>query len=491
MQNTSENYKLLYALPHHTEKKLVIFTTDGLNEIGTIPQSNIVELKTDRGLFEDDDFCIGCCVSGEIDAKFFPYDEYDMPVNIPRMAMVRVYIRLVYVEDDTQNSEWLPKGVFFIDTRKQEKSSGALKIHGFDAMLKTENLYTDESNTEYPVNDSVMVEKIATAIGVQVDSRLSNLITNKYQIGLPLGYSMREVLSAIATPYCVNFCISDDGKLMAVSAIAQSTEDDIPLSVVKDLDVARPSDIISKVILVIEDNTAIEVGDEVGRILYVDVPWGDEGMALSILEQVQNHHYQPYTAKKAKLDPSVELGDIIATEDFYSGIFHQKIDFSFVDVSDIEAPYENEIDNEYKFETPKNRDFERKLKAVGSRISQTATQILSEVYTKTETDKKISTSISEEAGKIRIELTNEINGINTYIRVEDGVLILGIEGQEIELHQSNNKVSFVDSSGKELAYIANDRFYMPNATVTETMRFGGYEADSTTNGIVWKWVGRG
>jgi hypothetical protein len=36
----------------------------------------------------------------------------------------------------TQYSEWLPKGTFYIDTRKLDPESGVLSIHAFDAMLK-------------------------------------------------------------------------------------------------------------------------------------------------------------------------------------------------------------------------------------------------------------------------------------------------------------------------------------------------------------------
>ena len=235
MQTTTALYKSIYSSPHHVETKLDIYSSDGETEVGSVRSNNIIEAKTSRSLFETNDFSIGCCVAGEIDIKFFPifvsidsvYSVREFTATIPRMAMLKLYFRLVSVDDSSVVSEWLPKGVYFVDSRQTEKSSGAITLHGFDAMLKTEDLYTDSSNTEYPISDINMVSHIATAIGVEVDSRTSDVITGEYNVGLPIGYSMREVLSGIAIPYCANFCISDEGKLLTVSAIVVEPENGI------------------------------------------------------------------------------------------------------------------------------------------------------------------------------------------------------------------------------------------------------------------------
>lgn len=240
-----------------------------------------------------------------------------------------------------------------------------------------------------------------------------------------------------------------------------------------------------------EHSTSIEVGNDTGRTLEVAVPWGDQTMAQAILTQLQNFHYQPFSADGSIIDPSVEVGDAVTVAGIYSGIFQQAITFGSLGSSEISAPGEEEVDNEYQYQSPQNRQFERKMNAMGSRITQTAEEIRSEVYSKTETDELVSSEISQTAENLTINFTNELTNINSYIRVENGTIILGIQGNEIELRETNNKVSFVDTgTNTELAYISNNRFYMPNATVTETMNFGGYQADATSDGIAWKWVGR-
>jgi len=231
VQDTSliQNYDTIYSMPHTTEAFLEIWSSDGSSGslIGTIPNKNIIELKTVRGLFNENDFSIGCCFAGEIDAKFFALDENDEEVEIPRMAMIKVFIQL-RARDTNLVSGRLQKGEFFIDTRSIEKSSGALKIHGFDAMLKAENQYVDDGNTyidpEIDPPDMNVVIQIAKAIGVFVDDRTSEVITGNSDIGTPIGYSMREILSGIGIPYCANWCISDKGELLAVSAIVTEPE---------------------------------------------------------------------------------------------------------------------------------------------------------------------------------------------------------------------------------------------------------------------------
>lgn len=80
--------------------------------------------------------------------------------------------------------------------------------------------------------------------------------------------------------------------------------------------------------------------------------------------------------------------------------------------------------------------------------------------------------------------------IGRFVRIQDGKIYIGLEGNNIQLVESNDKVAFVDKgTNTEVAYISNDRFYTPNLTVLETADFGGYRMN-VSNGIAFKWVGR-
>ena len=136
--------------------------------------------------------------------------------DIPRMARVRPYVR---VTDGTTTSAWLPQGVFFIDTRERTANDDGLDIltlHCYDSMLKAEADYPSTSHT-WPYKDINVVREIASAICNEgVDPRTTALMTRNYQISLPAGLTMREVLSRIAAMYGGNFICSYSGQLLLV-----------------------------------------------------------------------------------------------------------------------------------------------------------------------------------------------------------------------------------------------------------------------------------
>ena len=53
-----------------------------------------------------------------------------------------------------------------------------------------------------------------------------------------------------------------------------------------------------------------------------------------------------------------------------------------------------------------------------------------------------------------------------------------------------DRLSFYDQNDAEIAYISDYKLYITHAEVTGTLQLGGYLVD-TTNGLAFKWVGRG
>ena len=203
MQTTSDLYKSLLQNPdHEKEIKMVIAGV----EYG---MDNIVSCSTSGGLFSEPG--IGNCASRQIDLEVFPVG------TIPRQAKIQAFVRLVYGE---QASEWIPKGVFFISTRKRNKLTGTLTITGYDAMLKAEQTWlTSDYDTEtWPMTQTDAVADIAGRIGVAVDSR--TVLSEEYPVEYPVGengdLTMREVLSGIAVSNAGNWIITDAGKLRLV-----------------------------------------------------------------------------------------------------------------------------------------------------------------------------------------------------------------------------------------------------------------------------------
>ena len=193
MQATTTLYTNLLANPKHTKQhKAIISGTTYLEE-------NIISLSTSGGMF--DKFSVGNCTSREINIAVFPLGD------IPKMAEIKIYTRLT---DGTQYSEWLPKGTYYIDTRSIDEYTGALEIHGYDAMLKTEQLWAGTVGSY----QTAVVNNIASRIGVTLDSRTS--LNSTYKVTSDDNYTMREILGYIGASNGGNWIITDNNKLRLI-----------------------------------------------------------------------------------------------------------------------------------------------------------------------------------------------------------------------------------------------------------------------------------
>ncbi len=203
MQNVSQLYTSIITNEHWFETKLDI---DG---VGTFNENQLFQVVTSHNMFDKTPE-LGKAISGEIDVTML-YPN----VSIPTMACLRPYVRAC---NATQQSEWIPQGVFYIDTRERTKDDTGLsflKIHGFDAMLKGEQFY--HGRIAGDSTDAQMVAEIAYQMGVEVDSRTYALMNAAYTIPLPTGFTYREILGYIASMYAGCFIMTDEGKLRLVT----------------------------------------------------------------------------------------------------------------------------------------------------------------------------------------------------------------------------------------------------------------------------------
>ena len=204
MQSTSALYQTIISGDHWFETRLII---DG---VGTYGETDLFAMYTTHEMFHNSP-TIGSAVAGEITVKMV----YPQDVTIPTMAKLLPQVRAC---NATQQSEWISQGVYYIDTRERtvtEYGESVLELHGYDAMLKAEQMYNGRITGDS--TDIQMVNEIAYQMGVSVDSRTTALMTAAYTIPLPTGYSYREVLGYIASMYVGCFIITDEGKLRLVS----------------------------------------------------------------------------------------------------------------------------------------------------------------------------------------------------------------------------------------------------------------------------------
>lgn len=188
----------------------------------------IISVKVSHSLIQDYSQPIGNCIAGEIDLEVIEPDE-----SIPTMAEIML---LVKARSDSLNleSDWANQGRYWIDTREiagDGNAENVLRIHGYDAMLKSECDWSSTSGITYPATDTVVVNRIASLMGVTVDSRTLETLSNKYSISLAYLTSMtcREILSYIAIGYAGNWTITKDNKLLLLSAYSYPLETNLLL----------------------------------------------------------------------------------------------------------------------------------------------------------------------------------------------------------------------------------------------------------------------
>lgn len=117
----------------------------------------------------------------------------------------------------------------------------------------------------------------------------------------------------------------------------------------------------SKVLIHIDDETVIEVGNDTGRTLEFTCPFATQQMAQDILSSLTGFQYQPFRVTDALMDPAAEIGDAANTRGSYGGIYSRNTKFSEMMPADIAAPQDEEINHEYKYESPQERQFKRQI----------------------------------------------------------------------------------------------------------------------------------
>ncbi len=209
MLATSKIYQTLVRGEHTKEVRLDI--------AGTVyNQADIVSLRTYGGLFTK--LSIGNAAARELDMKIRPKG------NIPWQAKVKLFTRLT---NGILTSEWIPAGVFYFSTRDTDRATGVMTVHGYDAMVRADGIWLDESlaaaNWPMPVWEAVY--NIAGRMGVEIDRR--TVLDETFPVSFPVDgddsgtetgccLTMREVLQRIAVANGGNWIITVEGKLLLV-----------------------------------------------------------------------------------------------------------------------------------------------------------------------------------------------------------------------------------------------------------------------------------
>ncbi len=349
MKQTTQSYKDIFANPNHWAEHQV--TINGV----TYGMDAIVKLSTPGQLFDTSGPGIGSAVSREMELEFMPRG------TIPAAAKCVVKTRIGAIDEATgfeQWSTWIPMGEFYIDSRAYDETGEVMKVHCYDAMLKTEYVYLDkhmdsDSGASWPKQAREVYQNISADIGVTGSADVIQAIPASWVMPYPGNKTARDLLREIAVALGGNFVVNDSGLLACVRLKKSTTvAQDLKLNVGA-LERGIDSGAFTKVRITgiqgVEGVTEYTAGSDTGLTIEGECPWGTQAIANNVLSTIAGWVYRPYTASEALLDPAVEIGDMVKINGWTSMV--AKLDRNFDKMCDatLSAPEDEELNHEYPY----------------------------------------------------------------------------------------------------------------------------------------------
>lgn len=271
---------------------------------------------------------------------------------------------------------------------------------------------------------------------------------------------------------------------------------------------------ISRITLLVDDEHVYTAGNDTGRTIELDCPWGSQRMANSILASVKDVDYKPFTGTSTLLDPAAEIGDGVTIGGMYSMLVQADIEFDKMCAGNISAPESDEIDDEYPYKSPQSRKAERQLAHIRSTIRKTAEEIQLEVQglndqvgsisTKVDSIKlnvkngSTSSTIELTAGDAIISSQNiEMNGLVTFTGLRNGTTTINgacIKTGTIDAERLNltGAITFTDldqSTQETISDIASDaRSALTSASNASKVASSASTAAANANTTLKNWT---
>lgn len=143
------------------------------------------------------------------------------------------------------------------------------------------------------------------------------------------------------------------------------------------------------------------------NVLEVNVPNGTKAMAQSILDGLKKrgYRYQPFNSERTVTDPAIEIGDNVTVNGTKAVVMGYDITHSRLMAPTLKAPYDEEVNHEFKFETRAERQFRRESAYTRSRLTINADNITAEVARASAAEGELSSRISINADNIEAKVS--------------------------------------------------------------------------------------
>lgn len=340
-----------------------------VNGANTFTKANIISGTITSTLHEQ--LSVGNVIASQLELEL-------RDVTVDTDSMLQVQFRAT---DGTNNSNWIIKGEFFIDTLETSPYSEITKITAFDALLKTETDFMP-TGSYVPMTALETVEMIADDIGVPLDNDTKNLLeqnpvtlTNAPNVGVG-GTTDREMLSYIATIYGGNWVIKWGYYTTIISGTTYIVAGETLMLVLPYNTPANMADVGDAVVTF--DASEVETVKRIklwlnyetyylaptgyteeqwlalgGRCIEAQLPfYATQAIATNLLSHFNNISFYPYAANEVYLDPKYEVGDRVkfkTTNSVTSVIASQTITLNPLAPSNLEFRQEDKVNSLYPY----------------------------------------------------------------------------------------------------------------------------------------------
>ena len=337
MYNTSELWKRYQSqLVAQYEYKVVIGGEDYL-------MGDIESMSIERSLCGDSSLSIGNVYASRLSLSIIPH-----ATTIPRMASVLPYVRAY---GDRGYTEWVPLGVFYIDTRK--KQGVRLILDCYDrALMMDVPFLTEGEYLEYPLPMTTALSHICSRLGVTMANM--DEIRSDFYIEYPNNLTMREVSGHIASANAGNFTFDYAGNLRLVVPINSTSVANVP---VNSVDVLDETTNYSCITILYSSTDAFSSGN--GYEMVLSNPWATQSMADYVASRMSQYYHVPFEANQAYIDPTIELGDTITIDGTDYVLYSQSVVYHSHITASLSSPGGTTIDHEYPYEGSVSRAVDR------------------------------------------------------------------------------------------------------------------------------------
>lgn len=283
------NFKILALPPGAEEQEL--FT-----------RQHFTQVSIDEAISSGDELEIGTCIAGQLKITFLE------GINLPIGTELRPYVRFED-QDGSNPSEWLPLGVYYVDSKPSTRQVGDYTC--LDKMAQAEQPYKTELTYPAPMQE-VLIEALT-----QLGADTAYECVDDYTVVIePVQYTIRDILGYVASAHggCASF---DRDGLFTVVELHKEPVYTIRRKSYNRQTVERDPFRVEQLDIVVTDDLTITRGEaEPYNTIQWVLPWATEEMADALFEQLGGLEYYDMVLD---MDlgglPWLEPGDMVLVED--------------------------------------------------------------------------------------------------------------------------------------------------------------------------------